>query len=172
MFQIHGMDEVDRQAQADYHEYQTGMSYSTGHDKEAEEVAEKVNKLYDRLDAQWAAFLELGFLLSAITGTGAVICLMRVFGAGALAFSVALMALISTAALIVFFWRELSRSQYKLRVFLLTVALIAGLTISMSDMAIDGARHYWAILSGASIITGVSSLVVLALIMAARHGRE
>lgn len=171
MFQIEGMDEVDRQAENDYQQYMQGVSYSTRSQVQEEVESNRQNDLYDRLDTQWAALLEIGFGLSTLTGTSAVICLMRVFGAGALAFSLALMAAISALALVIFFWRELSQSGYKLRFFVVTVAMVAGLTISMSDMAIDGARHYWAILSGASIATGVSSLVVLSLIMASKHGK-
>lgn len=174
MFQIDQMGSVDRQSRADYQEYQKGMSYSTKYAEKEQETIEidSANKLYDRLDTQWAAFLEIGFVLSAITGTGAVICLMRVFGAGALALSVALMVVIAIALLIIFFWRDLNNSEYKLRAFLIAIATIAGLIISMSDMAIDGSKHYWAILSGASMIFGATSVVVLGLIMAAKQDKD
>ena len=136
---------------------------------EREETRKKRLSLYDRMDTQWVVFAEVGFTITAILGSCTVLCFLRVFGAGALAVSMALIVLIAGILLMIFFWGDLNRSAYKLRSFLFLIALAAGMTVSLSDTAVDFTRHYWAVLQSATIVTAVSSLVVFSLILAGKH---
>lgn len=122
--------------------------------------------LYDRLDNQWLAYVEVGFTLSALLSSCSVVCLMRVFGASALAFGLSITAVICAAILLGLFWGEVNRSVYKLRVFLVLFALTIGLSVALSDAAVDLTRHYWRGIVGASVTFAAASAAVLALIVA------
>lgn len=135
--------------------------------RRADEKKKKLT-LYDRLDGQWLVLAEIGFTISSILGSCSAVCLMRVFGAGAMSVALAVIAAISAGILLMFFWGEIKGSVYKLRIFLILLSLSAGFAISMSDMVVDFTRHYWAAIVGATIATAGSSVVILALIIASR----
>jgi len=161
-------DPIEQQAMEDYEQLQRGVFYSQHQRKAEEEVREIKVSLYDRMDSQWVVLVEIGFTISTLLGTGTAICLMRVFGAGLLASGVALSAVVSALVLMVCCWRELTRSEYKLRVFLMLIAMAAGLTVSMSDAGSDWARHNWRILSTTSIVFTTSVVAVSSLIIASK----
>jgi len=162
------IDPIEVQAIEDYEQLQRNYSYSQ-HEKKSEETARnKKRTLYDRMDSQWIVLVEIGFTISTLLGSGTAICLMRVFGAGFLATGVALSAVASALGLMVCCWRELTRSEYKLRVFLMLIAMAAGLTVSMSDAGLDWARDNWRILSTTSIVFITSVVSVLGLIIASK----
>lgn len=165
-------DQIEVQAIEDYEQLQRNFSYSENRNK-AEESARKTKlSLYDRLDSQWIVLVEIGFTISTLLGTGTAICLMRVFGAGLLATGIALTAVASALVLMVCCWRELTRSEYKLRVFVMLIAIAAGLTVSMSDAGLDWARDNWRILSTTSLVFTTSVVSVWGLIIAAKTGNK
>jgi hypothetical protein len=134
-----------------------------------EEARNKKRTLYDRLDSQWLALVEIGFTISALLSSCSVVCLMRVFGASALAFGLAITAVICAAILLGLFWGEINRSAYKLRTFLVLLALGIGLSIALSDAAVDLTRHYWTAIVSTSVTFAAASGAVLALIVANKY---
>jgi multisubunit Na+/H+ antiporter MnhB subunit len=162
------IDPIEVQAIEDYEQLQRNYSYSQNQKKSEETVRTKKLSLYDRMDSQWIVLVEIGFTLSTLLGTGTAICLMRVFGAGFLATGVALSAVASALVLMVCCWGELTRSEYKLRVFVMLIAIAAGLTVSMSDAGLDWARDNWRVLATTSIVFTTSVVSVLGLIMASK----
>jgi hypothetical protein len=167
-----GNDPIEQQAMQDYEELQRGVFYSQHQNKAEEKVRATKLSLYDRMDSQWVVLVEMGFIVSTLLGTGTAICLMRVFGAGLLATGVALSAVVSALCLMVSCWGELTRSEYKLRVFLILIAMTAGLTVSMSDAGSDWARHNWRILSTTSVVFTTLVVSVWGLIIASKVGNE
>lgn len=166
------IDPIEARAMEDYEELQRGVSYSQHQRKAEEKVRETKFSLYDRMESQWVVLIEIGFTISTLLGTGTAICLMRVFGAGFLATGVALSAVVSALGLMVCCWRELTRSEYKLRVFLILVAMVAGLIISMSDAGNDWMRYNWRVLSTTSIIFTTSVVTLWGLIIASNMGNK
>lgn len=134
-----------------------------------EKIRNKKRSLYDRVDSQWLALVEVGFTISALLSSCSVVCLMRVFGASALAFGLAITAVICVAVLLGLFWGEINRSAYKLRTFLVLLALGIGLSIALSDAAVDLTRHYWQAIVSTSITFAAASGAVLSLIVANRY---
>jgi multisubunit Na+/H+ antiporter MnhB subunit len=161
-------DPIEVQAIEDYEQLQSEFSYSNNRKKSEETVRKRKLSLYDRMDSQWIVFVEIGFTISTLLGTGTAICLIRVFGAGLLATGVALSVVASALILMVCCWRELNRSEYKLRVFVMLIAIAAGLTVSMSDAGLDWARDNWRVLSTTSIVFTTSVVSVLGLIIASK----
>jgi len=159
-------DPIESQAIEDYEQLQSGVFYSQQNRKAEEAVRGTKLSLYDRMDSQWIVLVEIGFTISTLLGTGTAICLMRVFGAGVLATGVTLSTVISALGLMVCCWKDLTRSEYKLRVFVTLIAIGAGLTVSMSDAGYDWALHNWRILSTTSIVFTTSVVVVWGLIIA------
>ncbi len=161
-------DPIEVQAIEDYEEFQRNSAYSDNRKKSEETVRTKKLTLYDRMDSQWIVLVEIGFTISTLLGTGTAICLMRVFGAGLLATGVALSAVASALGLMVCCWRELNQSECKLRVFVMLIAMTAGLIVSMSDAGLDWGRDNWRVLATTSILFTTSVVAVLALIIASK----
>jgi len=161
-------DPIEVQAIEDYEQLQRNYSYSQAQKKSEGTARTKKLSLYDRMDSQWIVLVEIGFTISTLLGTGTAICLMRVFGAGFLATGVALSAVASALILMVCCWHELNKSEYKLRVFVMLIAIAAGLTVSMSDAGLDWARDNWRVLATTSILFTTSVVAVLALIIASK----
>jgi len=161
-------DPIEVQAIEDYEQLQRDFSHSENRKKSEETVRNRKLSLYDRMDSQWIVLVEIGFTISTLLGTGTAICLMRVFGAGFLATGVALSAVASALALMVCCWRELNHSEYKLRVFVMLIAMTAGLIVSMSDAGLDWGRDNWRVLATTSILFTTSVVVVLGLIIASK----
>ena len=161
-------DPIEVQATEDYEQLQRDFSYSDNRKKSEQAVRKRKLSLYDRMDSQWIVFVEIGFTISTLLGTGTAICLMRVFGAGLLAAGVALSVVMSALVLMVCCWRELNRSEYKLRVFVMLLAMAAGLTVSMSDAGLDWGRDHWRVLVTTSILFTTSVVVASGLIIASK----
>jgi len=169
MFEIMPMSDTNaEQSEETATYYPTGYAaYNTQQtNPQVQEERKKQLDLYDRLDNQWLAFAEVGFTLSALLSSCSVVCLMRVFGASALAFGLSLTAVICTAILLGLFWGEVNRSPYKLRLCLMLFALGIGLSVALSDAAVDLTRHYWKAIVGASVTFAMAGGAVLALIVA------
>lgn len=174
-------DAIDRECQAEwqhlqavnataYHETET---YQDGNDRPSnQKQVKKKLEMYDRIEIQWATFAEIAFVLTTFSSTCATVCFLRVFGAGLLAGSVALIAVLGGVIVLLCFWRELSASDYKIRVLFCLFALTCGLALSLSDQAVDLTRHYWAVLQAAVILGGVTSLAFGALVMAIKLNTE
>jgi len=162
------IDPIEVQAIEDYEQLQRNYSYSQTQKKSEETVRNKKLSLYDRMDSQWIVLVEIGFTISTLLGTGTAICLMRVFGAGLLATGVALTTVASALVLMIFCWRELNKSEYKLRVFVMLIAIGAGLTVSMSDAGLDWARDNWRILSTTSLVFTTSVVAVFSLFVGSK----
>jgi hypothetical protein len=165
---------IDEQCEAEYEQlqrYHLTQQYQVDASERAETRKKRLS-LYDRMDSQWLVYAEIGFTITAILGSATVLCFLRVFGAGALAVSMALIVLIAGILLMIFFWGELDPSPYKLRSFLSLVGLVAAMTVALSDTAVDFTRHYWAVLQSATILTGVASLIVFSLILVGKHSLQ
>lgn len=171
-------DSIDRQCENQWQQMQDGTAYQptqvyeNSNPETRSEVKKTKLETYDRIEIQWATFAEIAFVLTTFAATCASICFLRVFGAGILAGSVALIAVIGGAIVLLCFWRELSASEFKVRVLFCLFAMTCGLTLSLSDQAVDMTRHYWAVLQAAVIVGGVTSLAFGALVMAIKVNTE
>lgn len=171
---------VEQQVAGDWQQlqainYEERQPYQSDAEQESgQEVNVKKKKatLYDRLEIQWLVLAEIGFTLLTFIGTIAFITFLRVFGAGLLAGSVGLVAVMSAIIVLVCFWRELNASEFKLRVFLCLIALGCSLALSMSDQAVDLTRHYWALLQASLIVGGVTTIAAGALVMGIKQGNS
>lgn len=168
-------DSIDRECEAQWQQlqsvnanaYHETENYQDGDDRpSSQKQAKKKLETYDRIEIQWAVFAEIAFVLTTFVATCGTVCFLRVFGAGLLAGSVALIAVLSGLIVLLCFWRELSASEYKVRVLFCLFALTCGLALSLSDQAVDLTRHYWAVLQAAIILGGVTSLAFGVLVMA------
>ena len=169
---------VDRQCEDEYEQLQrmnSGAYGDANYQQESEGRGDRAPKkkqkahLYDRIDAQWLVIAEVGFVLTTFGSVCTFICFLRVFGAGILAGSVGLIAVLAGMIVLICFWRELSASEYKFRVMFCLFAMGCGLALSMSDQAVDMTRHYWAVLQAATMTAGVTTLVAGALVMAIKN---
>lgn len=154
-----------------YHPAEYGMGYyiPTEVNQSVQEDRQKVRNLYDRLNSQWLVFVEVGFTISALLSSCSVVCLMRVFGATVLAFGLSITAVVCAGILLGLFWIEFNRSVYKLRMALVLFALGVGLSVAMSDAAVDLTRQHWQAICGTSVTFAVASAAVLALIVGNKY---
>lgn len=154
-----------------YHPAEYGMGHyiPSQTNQSVQEDRQKIRNLYDRLNSQWLVFVEVGFTISALLSSCSVICLMRVFGATALAFGLSVMAVVCAGILLGLFWNEFNRSIYKLRMALVLFAVGVGLSFAMSDVAVDITRQHWQAICGASVTFAAASAAVLALIVSNKY---
>lgn len=178
---IYQPDAIDRECEAEWQQLQTmtataynpNEQYQQGTEFQQPKLKEKKKlELYDKIEIQWATFAEVAFVLATFAGTCATVCFLRVFGAGILAGSVALIAVLGGIIVLVCFWRELSASELKPRVLFCLFAMTCGLSLSLSDQAVDMTRHYWAILQAATIAGGVTCIAFGALVMAIKANSQ
>lgn len=170
-------DAIDQQCENEWQNLQNGQAYHATQvyqnaTPDNPEVKKKKLETYDRIEIQWSVFAEIAFVLTTFAGTCTAICFLRVFGAGLLAGSAALIAVIGGMIVLLCFWRELSAAQCKPRVLFCMFAMTCGLTLSLSDQAVDMTRHYWAVLQAATIAGGVTSLAFGALVLAIKTSNQ
>jgi hypothetical protein len=166
MFKIMQHDERETGDTSTYYPTEYTGYDSQQSNPELQEERKKQLDLYDHLDNQWLVYVEVGFSLSALLSSCSVVCLMRVFGASALAFGLSITAVICAAILVGLFWGEINRSIYKLRICVGLFMMGIGLSVALSDAAVDLTRHYWKAIAGASISFAACSGAVLVLIVA------